>query len=121
MAKRIFDPSTHPFQVHAATILKELHFLFSCHQDNSIEFWKYPSQSNWVLYKAVNKETKSFNPMPPFPCKMSWDFNKKRECDNISNRWKITFQASDLKESQFLDLLDGDDNIIKPSYIKGGA
>jgi len=31
------------------------------------------------------------------------------------------FQASDLKESQFLDLLDSDDNIIKLSYIKEGA
>jgi len=32
----------------------------------------------------------------------------------------MTFQASDSKENQFLDLLDNDDNIIKPSYIKGG-
>ena len=33
----------------------------------------------------------------------------------------MTFQASDLKGKQFLDLLDGDDNIIEPSYIKGGS
>lgn len=31
VAKRIFDPSIHPFQVHTATILKELQFFFSCH------------------------------------------------------------------------------------------
>jgi len=31
------------------------------------------------------------------------------------------FQASDLKGRQFLKLLDGDDNIIELSYIKGGA
>ena len=30
------------------------------------------------------------------------------------------FQASDLKGNQFLDLLDDDNNTIKPSYIKGG-
>jgi len=47
------------------------------------------------------------------------DFGKKSESDNILNTWKMTFQASDLKEKQFLDLLDGDDNIIEPSYIKG--
>ena len=32
----------------------------------------------------------------------------------------MTFQASDLKGSQFLDLLDNDNNDIKPSYIQGG-
>jgi len=31
------------------------------------------------------------------------------------------FQTSDLKESQFLNLLDGDDNIIELLYIKVGA
>ena len=31
----------------------------------------------------------------------------------------MTFQALDFKEKQFLDLLDSDNNIIKPSYIKG--
>ena len=33
----------------------------------------------------------------------------------------MTFQASDLKGKQFLDLLDDSNNIIKPSYIKGGS
>ena len=33
----------------------------------------------------------------------------------------MTFQASDLKGRQFLNLLDGDDNIIKPLYTKGGV
>ena len=30
------------------------------------------------------------------------------------------FQASDLKGNQFLDLLDDNNNIIEPSYTKGG-
>ena len=30
----------------------------------------------------------------------------------------MTFQASDSKENQFLDLLDDNDNIIEPSYVK---
>ena len=37
------------------------------------------------------------------------------------NIWKIIFQALDLKGNQFLDLLDGDNNIIEPSYTKGGS
>ena len=32
----------------------------------------------------------------------------------------MTFQASDSKGNQFLDLLDNDDNIIELSYVKGG-
>jgi len=32
----------------------------------------------------------------------------------------MTFQASDSKGKHFLDLVDGDDNPIKPSYIRGG-
>ena len=32
----------------------------------------------------------------------------------------MTFQASNFKGNQFLDLLDDDNNIIEPSYIKGG-
>ena len=32
----------------------------------------------------------------------------------------MTFQASNHKGNQFLDLLDDDNNIIEPSYVKGG-
>jgi len=32
----------------------------------------------------------------------------------------MTFQTSDLKGNQFLDLLDDDNNIIKLSYVKEG-
>ena len=30
------------------------------------------------------------------------------------------FQASNLKENQFLDLVDDDNNIIEPTYVKEG-
>jgi len=61
-----------------------------------------------------------FNLIPLCPCKNSWDLSKKCESDDILNIWKITFQASNFKGNQFLDLLDDDNNIIEPSYIKGG-
>ena len=63
---------------------------------------------------------KAFNSCPIFPCKMSWDFCKKTESNDILNTWKMIFQASDFKEKQFLDLLDDDFNIIKPSQAKRG-
>ena len=51
---------------------------------------------------------------------MSWDFSRKTECDNVINNCKMTFQASDLKGRQFLNLLNKDFNIIEPCYAKGG-
>jgi len=69
----------------------------------------------------VDRETKQFHCTPLFPCKSFWDFSKKSECDNIIKNWKMTFQASDLKGCHFLDLVDNDDNPIKPSYANGGS
>jgi len=63
---------------------------------------------------------KAFNPTPVYPCKISWDYSKKMECDNILNIWKMTFQASNGKENQFLNLLDDNSFVIELSYIKGG-
>jgi len=120
-AKKIFDTVSNPYQVYILSILKKLRTFFSHYQENSIEFWEYPSHCNWALHKAVNKEMKSFNPTSLFPCKVSWDFSKKSKCDNIANKWKMTFQVLDLKEKYFLDLLNSNDNIIELSYIKSGS
>ena len=95
--KRIFDPSLHPFQIHMASISDELRKFFVKNCDNLIKFWEYPSHCEWFLHKVVNKETKKFCPKPCYPCKSSWDFNKKSKCNNILMRWKMTFQASDKK------------------------
>jgi len=67
---------------------------------------------------VVNKDFKAFNPSPIFPYKMSWDFSRKIKYDNVIKNWKMTFQALDLKESQFLNLLDDYFNNIEPSYVK---
>jgi len=85
-----------------------------------IEFWESPSHLNWHLHKVVDRELKSSNPMPVYLCKMSWDFSRKSECDDILCIWKMTFQALDGKRNHFLDLLNVNFNVIKPSYAKGG-
>ena len=71
MAKKIFDPSSHSFQKYMAVILKDLREFFSHHQENSIEFWKCPSQCKWNPHKIINAETKSFNLTPLLPNKHS--------------------------------------------------
>jgi len=119
-AKKIFDLTFHPFQSHTASILNELQSFFSHHQENVIEFWECSSHSNWPLHKAVYKKTKSFSTIPLLSCKLFWNFSKKKKRDDITNRWRMIFQASDLKRKHFLNLINSDNNIIKPSYIKGG-
>ena len=94
---------------------------FSHHWENSIEFWKCSNQCKWSLHKVVAIEIKSFSLILLFPSKLSWDFSKKNKCDDLVNRWKITFQTSDMKGKHFLNLVDNDNNTIEPSYIKGGS
>jgi len=119
-AKLIFNSSSHPFQSHSVAILSELCQFFNTSRDNSIEFWECPSYLKWRFHKDVDKDSKSFNLTPSFPCKISWDYCKKSDCDDIIKQWKMTFQASDGKGSQFMDLVDDNFNIIKPAYTKGG-
>ena len=118
-AKKIFDNKSHPYQIHTMAILSELYHFFATSQENSIEFWEYPSHLNWRLHQAIDKDSKSFNPSPTFPCKISWDYCKKIDSDNIINQWKMTFQASDGKGRHFLDLVNDNLKNIEPPYTKG--
>jgi len=118
-ARKIFDSNSHPFQLHSAVILRELWDFFNSNPDNSIEFWEYPSCLKWRLHHNIDKDSKSFHSIPFYPCKISWDFCKKTDSDDIINQWKMTFQAFDRKGKHFLDLLDDNFNTIEPSYMKG--
>ena len=119
--KKIFDSKSHPFQSHTTAILSELQGFFNSNHNNSIEFWKCPSCLNWRFHKDVDKDSKLFHSTPAYPCKISWDYCKKTDSDNIINQWKMTFQALDRKDNHFLDLVDNNFNIIEPSYTKGGS
>ena len=121
IAKKIFNPSSHMLQKQSNFILSELRKFFNQHSMNTIKFWECPSKSNWHLYKAVNSDTKLFNLTPLLPNKYSWDFSKKLESDNIINTWKMTFQVSDLKGRNFLELVDNDNKPLKPTYCKDGS
>ena len=119
-ARKIFNPSSHPFQNHVVSILKKLYSFFLHHPDNCIKFWECPSCSKWHLYKVVVSETKSFRPTPLYPSKLSQDFSRKLKCNNLTNRWKMIFQVSDLRGNHFLNLVDNDNKPLELSYTKGG-
>jgi len=82
-ARKIFNISPHPYQIHTTAILEDLHTFFSKNSINSIEFWESPSCLNWHLHKTVDCELKLSNHTPIFPYKTSWDYSKKTKCDNI--------------------------------------
>ena len=120
-AKKIFNPSTYSLQKQAMFILNNIRTFFSHHHDNTIEFWECSSKSSWRLHKNVDFEMKSFNIIPFLPCKNSWDFSKKLECDDIINKWRMMFQALDFKGRCFMDLVNCDNNILELTYCKGGT
>ena len=68
----------------------------------------------------VDKDSKSFNPQPLLLSRISWDYCKKINSDNIISQWKMTLQASDRKERNFLNLVDNDYSNIELSYTKDG-
>ena len=117
--RRIFDFSVHPYQIHSAAISQELREFFSKDACNYIKFWDCSSKQQWPLHYSIDKETKNIISIPSFPCKSSWDFCRKSECDLILSQWKMLFQAADSKGRFFLNLLDDNLNFIEPSNTKG--
>jgi len=118
--RKIFDSKSHSYQIHTTAILSELCCFFVISQENFIKFWEYSSYLNWRLHKAIDKNSKLFNSSPNYLCKISWDYYKKINSDNIIKQWKMIFQASDGKGRHFLELVDDDLKNIELSYTKGG-
>jgi len=119
-AKKIFDCEVHLLQIHTAAILDELWKFFNSNESNVIKFWECPSKLKWRFHYNADKDSKSFSVTPSYPSKVSWDYCKKSDCDELIKSWKMTFQASDRRGKYFLDLLDDDLNAIEPHQAKGG-
>ena len=120
-AKRIFGSLSHMYQIHSVIIFHKLREFFLKDSNNCIEFWDCPSKQKWLLYSLMDKDSKSFDSWPIFLCKSFWDYCKKYKCNFILSQWKMSFQVSDLKGRNFLELLDSDQNPIKPSTINGSS
>jgi len=84
--KKIFDSKSHPYQIHTMAILSKLYRFFNISQENSIEFWECPSCLKWRFHQDIDKDSKSFNLTPSFSCKISWDYCKKINSNDIINQ-----------------------------------
>ena len=69
--------------MQSSIISRELRDFLNKDHFNSIKFWDCPSHEKWALYNLVNIEMKKFDFVPIFPCKFSWNFNRKNKCDEI--------------------------------------
>ena len=85
-AKKIFNSSVYPYQIHSAAIFQELREFFSKDSCNHIKFWDCPSKQKWLLHYLVDKDTKRMVFIPLFPCKSCWDFCRKTESDSICSQ-----------------------------------
>jgi len=68
----------------------------------------------------VDKEIKKFDLIPLYPSKTSWNFNKKKKCDNIIKEWHLDSKLSNLKKKNFLELLSNNFSEIKLLYKNRG-
>ena len=91
VTRKIFDSSTHPYQIYSAAVSSELREFFSRDSQNCIKFWDCSSKLQWALHHVVDQDTKYMISVLSFPCKSSWDFCKKSECDSIILLWRMTF------------------------------
>jgi len=81
--RRIFNSSSHPYQIHSVVISQELREFFLKDASNYIEFWDFPSKQKWLLHYLVDKDSKNMVHTPLFLCKSSWDFCRKNKCNLI--------------------------------------
>jgi len=58
-AKKIFDASLHPYQIHSSAISCELRDFFKQNSNNSIEFWDCPSVVATTRHSRTNDLTTS--------------------------------------------------------------
>jgi len=82
-ARRIFDSSSHPYQIHSTMISHKLREFFLKNNNNHIKFWDISTKQNWPLHSLVDKDSKSFDSLPILPYKSSWNYCKKHECNSI--------------------------------------
>jgi len=119
-AKKIFDTSTHPYQIHSNVISWELRDFFKKDSNNHIEFWDCPSKQKWTPHFLVGKDTRRFNFFSHSLKKIILGFLQKvwmwlYFCDVEDD-----FPSIRSKRKKFLKLLDNDLNPLEPSTVKGG-
>jgi len=94
---------------------------FSRDSRNVIHFWQCPNKAKWPRHKLVDDQVKAATNIPTHPSRNLYLFSRKKECNNALKEWQNSFSTSHKKGQQFLDFEDEKQNVIKPTYSKGGS
>ena len=120
-AQKLLDTSNHPRQGHTIAISKSLRAFFNRDPTNSIQFWDCPSDDRWPLHRQADRQAKSHRIPIQYPNRESWELCRRNECEDIIKEWQMFFENAPYRENQFLDTYDDDDNLVTPTYAKGGS
>ena len=88
---------------------------------NKIHFWYCLSKAKWPRHQLVDDQVKVGKCISTFPSKELYLFNRKKECDNILHEWQEFFVNNPKKDQCFLSFEDKKQQVIKPTYAKGGS
>jgi len=120
-AKAFFNTLIHPYQTLTLPISKRISSFFKKSPKNHINIWYCPSKLKWKPHNDADNDVKISHTTPILPSKESWAYSRKTECDGTLKYWEMSFQASDRKGKNFLEITDNKGKTLKPSYKKGGS
>ncbi|KJA13170.1 hypothetical protein HYPSUDRAFT_1080581, partial [Hypholoma sublateritium FD-334 SS-4] len=121
-AKKALDPSVHSGQGHSLAVCRALLVWFAADPLNTLEFYDCPSKAEWDVHHEVHQFLLGLPPVPGLRPRMTLDSLHKYATDRCNAEWRqLFFRNPTFASRQFLQLLDLDNNLIKPSYLKGGS
>ena len=120
MTRKILESKVNPLQNMFIHVTSAIETYLRKDSRNKIHFWYCPSKVKWPRHQLVDDQVKASTCIPIFPSKDSHLFSRKKECNNILYKWQTSF-AKDLKKGHyFLNFEDKKQQVIKPTYAKGG-
>ncbi|KJA13751.1 hypothetical protein HYPSUDRAFT_209278 [Hypholoma sublateritium FD-334 SS-4] len=121
-AKKALDPSVHSGQGHSLAVCHALLVWFAADPLNTLEFYDCPSKAEWDVHHEVHQFLLGLPPVPGLWPRMTLHLLRKYATDRCNTEWRqLFFRNPTFAGWQFLQLLDLDNNFIKPSYLKGGS
>ncbi|KJA20098.1 hypothetical protein HYPSUDRAFT_142665 [Hypholoma sublateritium FD-334 SS-4] len=121
-AKKALDASIHSGQGHSLVVCRTLLVWLDTNPLNILKFYNCPSKAEWDVHYEVHQFLKGLPPVPGLWPRMTLDSLRKYATDRCNAEWgQLFFRNPTFAGQQFLQLLNLDDNLIKPSYLKGGS
>ncbi|KJA13557.1 hypothetical protein HYPSUDRAFT_209437 [Hypholoma sublateritium FD-334 SS-4] len=120
-AKKALDPSVHSGQGHSLAVCCALLVWFAADPLNALKFYDCPSKAEWDVHHEVHQFLLGLPPVPGLRPRMTLDSLRKYATDRCNAEWcQLFFRDPTFSGRQFLQLLDLDDNLIKPSLPQRG-